>query len=193
MQIQSDILASWPAPNYVNPVTRGNGVLIVNLVFFPVVILIILIRLYTRLKISKSFGLDDWLILAAMLPATTYAVLALLAEKVFDFDRHVWDIPPSHISFGLQTLMITEIIFTLAQTLTKCSMLALLYRLLSNGKRFKMITIAATVIISVQGCIFILVVIFQCRFVCPSFHTILRHCLYHLLSDETDHHLTTGS
>ncbi|KAA8572399.1 hypothetical protein MFRU_003g03750 [Monilinia fructicola] len=164
MQLPSlEILATWPKPNYVDPETRGKGVLIVNLILFPVALTIILIRLYTRLHISKSFGLDDWLIIAAMLPATTFAVLAVLAEEAFKFNRHIWDVPTSHVTFGLQFVLITQIVFTFSQTLTKCSMMALLYRILSNGKLFKTITIAATAMIAVQGTLFIIVVIFQCR------------------------------
>ncbi|KAJ8068770.1 hypothetical protein OCU04_002466 [Sclerotinia nivalis] len=106
MQLPSpEILASWPTPNYVDPVTRGNAVLVVNAVLFPVVLFIILIRLYTRLQISKSFGLDDWLIIAAMLPSTTFAVLAVLAEEVFKFNRHIWDLPFSQVKFGLQYIL----------------------------------------------------------------------------------------
>lgn len=180
MQLPSpEIIATWPAPNYVDPETRGNTVLVVNVVLFPVTLFIILIRLYTRLRISKSFGLDDWLILVAMLPSTTFAILAILAEEVFEFNRHVWDLPYSQVTFGLQFVMITQIIFTLGQTLTKCSMLALLYRILSDGKRFKIITIAATVIITVQGTIFILVTIFQCRLVSSRFYT-PHQCAYQL-------------
>ncbi|CAD6440051.1 b628435a-f7c9-414c-9f17-943939478156 [Sclerotinia trifoliorum] len=164
MQLPSpEIIASWPVPNYVDPKTRGNAVLVVNAILFPVALFIILIRLYTRLQISKCFGLDDWLIIAAMVPSTAFAVLAVLAEEFFKFNRHVWDLPLSQVKFGLQYVLITQVIFTLGQTLTKCSMLALLYRILSSGRRFKIMTIAATVIIAVQGTVFIIVVIFQCR------------------------------
>lgn len=184
MQLPSlEILATWPKPNYVDPETRGKGVLIVNLILFPVALTIILIRLYTRLHISKSFGLDDWLIIAAMLPATTFAVLAVLAEEAFKFNRHIWDVPTSHVTFGLQFVLITQIVFTFSQTLTKCSMMALLYRILSNGKLFKTITIAATAMIAVQGTLFIIVVIFQCRFVCSSLDSPLLQWKYDLLSD----------
>lgn len=166
MQLPSpEIIASWPVPNYVDSETRGNGVLIVNTVLFTIALSVIVIRIYTRLRISKSFGLDDWLILAAMLPSTTFAVLAILAEESFHFDRHIWDVPLDRVIFGLQYVIITQIVFTVGQTLTKCSMLALYYRILSRGERFKMITIAASVIIAVQGTIFIIVTIFQCRLV----------------------------
>ncbi|KAM0182246.1 hypothetical protein ACHAPF_001135 [Botrytis cinerea] len=143
MQLPSpEILASWPIPNYDNPETRG---------------------LYTRLGMSKTFGLDDWLILAAMVPSTAFAILAILANRKFHFNRHVWDVPLTEVTFGLQYVIITQIVFTLAQTLTKCSMLALYYRILSSGQKFKIITIAAAIIIAIQGLIFIIVTIFQCR------------------------------
>ncbi|PQE16809.1 integral membrane protein [Rutstroemia sp. NJR-2017a BBW] len=158
-----EVIASWPAPNYINPERHGNAVIIVDAVFFPLALLILLIRIYTRLRISKSFGLDDWLIVAAMLPSTGFAVAALLAETVLQWDRHIWDVPYNRITSGLQFVMITQIIFGLSQTLTKCSMLALIYRIMSNGKRFKRAAIAATVLITGQGLIFIIVVIFQCR------------------------------
>ncbi|KAM3071861.1 hypothetical protein ACMFMG_009716 [Clarireedia jacksonii] len=158
-----EVIASWPPPNYINPERRGNAVIIVVAVFFPVALFTLLTRIYTRIRISKSFGLDDWLIVAAMVPATGFAVAALLAETTLGWDRHIWDVPFTRITSGLQFVMITQIIFCLAQTLTKCSMLALIYRILSNGKRFKRATIAATVIITGQGLIFIIVVIFQCR------------------------------
>ncbi|TGO85274.1 hypothetical protein BPOR_0413g00010 [Botrytis porri] len=164
MQLPSpEILASWPVPNYTNPITRGNGVLIVTSILFPLALSMIIIRLYTRLVMSKSFGLDDWLIIAAMLPSTSFAILAILAEKKFRFNRHIWDVPFNRVTFGLQYVIITQIVFTLGQTLTKCSMLALYYRILSSGRSFKIMTIAASIIIAVQGLLFIIVTIFQCR------------------------------
>lgn len=177
MQLPSpEILASWPIPNYDNPETRGYGVLVVTSILFPIVLSIILIRLYTRLGMSKTFGLDDWLILAAIVPSTAFAILAILANRKFHFNRHVWDVPLTEVTFGLQYVIITQIVFTLAQTLTKCSMLALYYRILSSGQKFKIITIAAAIIIAIQGLIFIIVTIFQCRFVDSYLDTRLGLC-----------------
>ncbi|QSZ35475.1 hypothetical protein DSL72_008345 [Monilinia vaccinii-corymbosi] len=158
-----ETLAAWPMPNYVDPETRGKGVVIVNAILFPVALGVLLIRFYTRLHISKSFGLDDWLIIAAMVPATTFAMLAILAEEAFKFNRHTWDVPTTQIVFGLQFVLITQIVFTFSHTLTKCSMMALLYRILANGRLFKMVTTVAAAMIALQGTLFIIVVIFQCR------------------------------
>ena len=57
-----EIIATWPAPNFVDPVTRGPGLTIVNAIFITLVIVVVGLRYYTRLRITKSFGLDDWVI-----------------------------------------------------------------------------------------------------------------------------------
>jgi len=59
------VIESWPTPDYENPARRGPENIILNLIFFPLVCMIIAIRLYTRLRITKSFGVDDWLIVAS--------------------------------------------------------------------------------------------------------------------------------
>lgn len=60
------VIASWPTPNYVNPVSRGPALLIVELTIGSIAIVTLLARLYVRIfKVNKS-GLDDWLMLAAM-------------------------------------------------------------------------------------------------------------------------------
>jgi hypothetical protein len=60
------VIESWPIPNYTHPATRGPGNIIIIMIFYPLVCLIVGIRIYTRLRITKSFGSDDWLILAAL-------------------------------------------------------------------------------------------------------------------------------
>jgi hypothetical protein len=75
-----DVVESWPLPNYVDPITRGPANLVVNLVLFPLVCVLVALRLYTRLHISRSSGPDDWLILASLvrsLPSTSIITLTV--------------------------------------------------------------------------------------------------------------------
>lgn len=58
-------MASWPAPNYLDPETRGPAGKIVGSTFMSLVTLVLILRMYTRQFISKGFGLDDVLILIA--------------------------------------------------------------------------------------------------------------------------------
>ena len=55
-----EIMESWPAPNFVDPATRGPGLTVVNIIFIILVFVVVGLRYYTRLRITKSFGLDDW-------------------------------------------------------------------------------------------------------------------------------------
>lgn len=61
-----EVLMSWPLPNYVNPVTRGGAVLIVNIVTIIVAFLVTCLRLFTRFRITCTPGLDDILIVIAL-------------------------------------------------------------------------------------------------------------------------------
>ena len=61
-----EVLLSWPAPNYQDPVTRGDALVVVNSIFITLVIVTVGLRLYTRLVIKRWFGLDDIFILLAL-------------------------------------------------------------------------------------------------------------------------------
>lgn len=55
----------WPAPNYTNPVTRGPGLVVAGAVLGTLGTLLVALRIYTRLRITSSFGGDDVLIMVA--------------------------------------------------------------------------------------------------------------------------------
>jgi hypothetical protein len=69
------VLLSWPTPNYANPVTRGDALLIVNSVFIALIVITVGLRMYTRLIIKRWFGLDDVFILLALV--CTIVVLSI--------------------------------------------------------------------------------------------------------------------
>jgi hypothetical protein len=81
------IIESWPAPNYVDPVTRGRANAVMNFVLYPLVCVALGIRVYTRLRISRSFGWDDWLIL-----------LSFVCLPLFDLKRLLIDVTVSNNS-----------------------------------------------------------------------------------------------
>jgi hypothetical protein len=54
-----DILATWPTPNYLNLVTRGHGVLTTNIIICALSTVAVGLRLYTRIRITHTLGLDD--------------------------------------------------------------------------------------------------------------------------------------
>jgi hypothetical protein len=54
--------SDWPAPNYVDPETRGYPVLFT--ITCTTTAVVVILRLYSRLHLTKSLGVDDWLLLA---------------------------------------------------------------------------------------------------------------------------------
>lgn len=60
------VLASWPAPNYHDPVLRDTGRIVAFCILTVLVIVIVALRCYSRSRLTKSFGIDDALIGAAL-------------------------------------------------------------------------------------------------------------------------------
>jgi hypothetical protein len=80
-------VAKWPAPNYIDPVTRRPLVLGVEIPLTVLTILFTAGRFYSRTAIVKALGWDDWFMLAA-----TVRILSLQAHISFqELTKHVAD------------------------------------------------------------------------------------------------------
>lgn len=62
----ADVLLSWPPPNYNNPVTRGDALVVINYIFAAITVITVGLRLYTRTVIKRWFGIDDVFIILAL-------------------------------------------------------------------------------------------------------------------------------
>jgi hypothetical protein len=60
-----EVLNAWPAPNYINPVTRGYGNIYLNIVLYTIVNIFLGLRIFTRTRLAGTFGADDVFILIA--------------------------------------------------------------------------------------------------------------------------------
>jgi hypothetical protein len=59
------VVASWPKPNYDGPVRKGDGLTVVCIVLSAITIVLVALRLWTRIIITKQPGLDDLLVVLA--------------------------------------------------------------------------------------------------------------------------------
>jgi hypothetical protein len=62
----ASIIASWPKPNYVNPESQGNGLIVISLLFGILTTVLVSLRLAARILIIRSPGLDDILIVLGL-------------------------------------------------------------------------------------------------------------------------------
>ena len=83
----TDVLLSWPTPNYDNPVTRGPALVIVNSIFISLAIITVAARIYTRIVIKRWFGIDDVFILLALLFTLGLTAVVILANQRFGWNR----------------------------------------------------------------------------------------------------------
>lgn len=60
-----EVIASWPPPNFSSPQSKGPALLVVELLLITIVCVVVLLRVYSRVYMRKTFGLDDWFILPA--------------------------------------------------------------------------------------------------------------------------------
>jgi hypothetical protein len=75
-----------------------------------------------------------------------------------------YDIPLDHITPGLKMVLTAQLMFAAACTLTKLSMLMLVRRMLCTASLvWRRITLLAVMVVSIQGTVFCITVIFQCR------------------------------
>lgn len=105
----SDVVLSWPAPNYVNPDTHGDAGPILVIIFLALSIITYLARMWARVALSKNAGLDDWIMTAAMVPLIGAAIAVILGQwlspfhskdqiglplaacRTYGFQWHAWD------------------------------------------------------------------------------------------------------
>jgi hypothetical protein len=74
--IPSHVLSSWPIPNYANPHTQGNAVIVVATLFPVLSLIFVALRVYTRSVIKRFFGLDDALIVLALVREQNFNALS---------------------------------------------------------------------------------------------------------------------
>ena len=139
-----------------------------------------MLRLYSRIYITKSPGVDDWLLVAGfvyfleprtMTPLTgTDSIYRSNFRRVYDpttwgWNMHVWDIPVDRLVFIRLSAWIVECFFLLGNACTKTSIL-LAYRRLSarsHSTWFIRLTWAAIAFTIIYTVAFGLELVFVCR------------------------------
>jgi hypothetical protein len=60
------VIVSWPVPNYKNPETRPKEILVASFLFLFLAIIIVGLRVWTRVTIRRFVGADDFLVIFAL-------------------------------------------------------------------------------------------------------------------------------
>jgi hypothetical protein len=76
-----DVMASWPSPNFVNPITQGPALNVIAIFFLLLAYLFVGLRIYVRAYLLRSFGADDWLMVICLVPALALAITAYMSTS----------------------------------------------------------------------------------------------------------------
>ncbi|KAE8387950.1 hypothetical protein ETB97_007918 [Aspergillus alliaceus] len=163
----ASVVATWPEHNYIDPVTRGNSVLIVTIVFSTLAFIVTCLRLYTRFKITCSPGIDDFLIVVALAFTIAMCTIICIATEKYGCNRHLWDVPLEWIPAASKFNLLFQILFSLSSSITKLALLWFCKRLLGAGSKglytkYNIVLIGGMVLVALLCIIFLFVCIFQC-------------------------------
>jgi hypothetical protein len=158
------VMASWPTPNYIDPPTRGHGVLIVNVVCLSLAFVVVSLRLYTRIRITYSAGVDDFLIVIGLIFSIAMAVVTSIATEKWGMNRHIWDIEILSLATVQKYNLCFQIMFSMASCFTKISLLWFCRRLIGKGHfaLYNWAFILSMVFVALSSGLFTIISIFQC-------------------------------
>jgi hypothetical protein len=90
-----EVLKTWPKPNYIDPVTRGPGLMVVELTLLPLAMIIVFLRMWVRIAWLKKSWWDDYLMVVAMVGT----VLRHHRVAMLTYHRSSPSEPPSWLSW----------------------------------------------------------------------------------------------
>lgn len=131
-EIPLKLYAAWPNPNFVDPVRRGDALVVINVLLIILVTLAFILRLYWRLSKSQG-GIDDIMIAIAYLFTVGLTTVVLLAFRQYGWDRHIWDINPNIVQSAQIIAFCAKMMFVFASGFTRLSLMFLYYRLVKES------------------------------------------------------------
>jgi hypothetical protein len=160
-----EVMMTWPQGNYTHPSeVRGPAIFVLTLICIPLIVILVALRVYTRLRLTKNFGADNVAIVAALCPTLGCAVITMLAVLYHGWDRHVWDVPTYELETALKLALVVELLFSLGCTLIRLSILFLITRVLAAGSgALRKLALVLMGLMCVQEFIFFVVAINTCR------------------------------
>ena len=76
-----------------NVETRGPAIQVVCIVFPIVAAIFVALRSYTRVRIVRWFGADDWVAVATLVTSIAYSV-CIAIDTHHGMGMHIWDFNP---------------------------------------------------------------------------------------------------
>jgi len=121
-------------------------------------------RMWARFHITRTSGIDDWLIVATMPALLGLTIATVLALRSMGFQLHIYDQTPKTYITIRQITLAMEVIYLGSTTLTKLSILMFYRRITSSviSRPFLIAVWSSIVFVAAYGITFIIVLVFTC-------------------------------
>ncbi|KAL6709653.1 hypothetical protein ACN47E_001081 [Coniothyrium glycines] len=169
--------ASFPKPNYVDPSTRLPLAMAVIIPMTVLVVVSISCRFYSRTRIVRTLGWDDWIMLAAAVLCVGDNIMVIVSMlPQYQMGYHLWDIRPEilyNTMKAAQMGMAAQLLFTTIVGLMKIAILLTYLRIFPSrlNKWFCYIMIVYTLCMNTSA---FFITLFQCRPV-ATYWEIFKH------------------
>ncbi|KAI0456850.1 hypothetical protein F5B21DRAFT_113068 [Xylaria acuta] len=147
-----------------NPETREGLAKIVVGLTYALMLIFLALRIYTRVRITNSLGVDDYLSLAAGASITAFTAVSL---SLFGspLGPHQWNVPLSHFNASfLERTLSSIVLFSLSSLFVKTALLVLYLRVFAPNRSARMMIWAGITTIVV---FYIISIILNIRFCVP--------------------------
>ncbi|KAL4937562.1 hypothetical protein BDV06DRAFT_226830 [Aspergillus oleicola] len=150
-------------------------VLPVAITFVSVATILVALRLYTRLRLIRTPGWDDWFLLLAL--ATDYAFFGIiLTEHAHGMGKPVASLSPNEFRTQLKMLYFSVPMYNLTLNLTKISMV-LLYMRLFTTRVYRIVLIILLIWVVASGLYMVLGTLLICVPVQAFWNQRFEHCV----------------
>ncbi|KAF2856275.1 hypothetical protein T440DRAFT_104161 [Plenodomus tracheiphilus IPT5] len=156
------VLKTWPKPNYVDPVTRGNALMIIELTLLPIAMIVVFLRMWIRISWLKKSWWDDYLMIVAMVFSIGTTVLVILATQLYGWDKHVWDLTVPELETGRKASIAGQTLFVLASSTVKMSILVSYFRIAPEKSLFRKLVWGTFALVFAAFVVFLVALWVQC-------------------------------
>ncbi|KAH8883947.1 hypothetical protein GQ53DRAFT_629792, partial [Thozetella sp. PMI_491] len=139
----------------------GTQLFAVQISFLGLAWVSILFRAYVRIHMIKKVSLDDYLMFAAVLIYTGYAIIAVWGIIGGGTGQHFVDIKPAEAAQALEAWFLCEVIYAPLSALVRTSIGVFLLRIATN-KTHRAIIYSTIIVIWILSVIYFFLMMFQC-------------------------------
>lgn len=151
--------------NFTDPESRCYQLIIPIAVFTALIVILVSLRIYSRLRITRSFGADDWLCIAATILTLSYS--ALILKLLFRpgggiLGIHLWDVPLSHYIEYSKGSLADSVLIRITNTTIKVAFLVFYLRLFSPVTHVRYMIWAGMAVVITFCVVFVVLDIVAC-------------------------------